>query len=195
MFDGDIQNIIEMQRHTWMDVIKIATATQSRVINKYKNLKHKMLKCNTNIFFNKQYLNTLLTPRFADISIKNTCLGSRYTQNNSKNSYKRQTKIFVYQKINKLNQRTYICLFMYFYAWWWSIKGAETCRLLKAMKCIILNGNVYNIFGSFLAVCNNIQEIAVPPMHNIRGFHPVDFLHLYQGCKSGPEIARNIRTC
>jgi hypothetical protein len=44
MFDGNIQNIIEMQRHTWMDLIKIATTLQSRVINKYKNLKHKDVK-------------------------------------------------------------------------------------------------------------------------------------------------------
>ena len=38
-------------------LVKIATASQAYVNNKYHNLKQKLLKCNANVFFNKNIFN------------------------------------------------------------------------------------------------------------------------------------------
>jgi hypothetical protein len=59
---------------------KIITASQAGIINKYKNLKHKMYECNVNKYFNKQCLNLDKIPKFASIKIKTTYPGSKYTQ-------------------------------------------------------------------------------------------------------------------
>ena len=38
-----------MQRHTVVNFIKIVTANEARIINRYKNLKHKILKYKAHI--------------------------------------------------------------------------------------------------------------------------------------------------
>ena len=45
-----IQNINTLY-HNGMKSTKIFTGCQPRIINKYKILKHKILKCNANIYF------------------------------------------------------------------------------------------------------------------------------------------------
>jgi len=84
-----------------MNSIKIVTASQASIICKYRNLKHKILKYNVNIYFNKQYLNFNLTPKFVNIRIKNTSLGSKYKTN---------TVRFVSLQINNF-QLAYIVVF------------------------------------------------------------------------------------
>ena len=49
---------------------KAATANQARIINRYKNTKRKVLKRNSNAYFNKQYSDDTLTPKHADIKIR-----------------------------------------------------------------------------------------------------------------------------
>jgi len=61
-----------------MNTIKIVTASQASITYKYRNLKHKILKCNMSVYFNKQYLNFNFTVKFANIRIKITSLGSKY---------------------------------------------------------------------------------------------------------------------
>jgi len=51
-----------------MDNIKFI-ASQAKHIYQYKSLKSKILKCNANIFFNKQCLAKNLIPKYADIKI------------------------------------------------------------------------------------------------------------------------------
>jgi len=58
----------------------IIAGSQSGIINKYKNLKHKILECSVNTYFNKQCLNLDIIPKFANIKIKNTSPGFKYTQ-------------------------------------------------------------------------------------------------------------------
>ena len=78
IFDGSTLSNIGMSQHNGMNAIKIVTASQASIICKYRNLKHKILKCNVNIYFKKQYLNFNLTLKFANIRIKNSSLDSRY---------------------------------------------------------------------------------------------------------------------
>ena len=66
-----------MQVHYGLICNKIVT---SRFINRCKNLRHKILNCNRNIYFNKRYLEDNLTPKFANIKIMNTYFGSKFTQ-------------------------------------------------------------------------------------------------------------------
>jgi hypothetical protein len=60
--------------------MKIVTVSQSSIINKYKNLNKRILKCCANIYFNKQCSNLDITVKFANIKTKNTSVGSKYTQ-------------------------------------------------------------------------------------------------------------------
>ena len=57
---------------------KSVMASQARVIHKYKNLKHKVLKCNASICFNKKILDLNLVPKY----ISRTSSGSNFTQKN-----------------------------------------------------------------------------------------------------------------
>jgi hypothetical protein len=42
--------------HNGMDHIKIISASQAQSINKYKNIRIKVMKCGANIYFNQQCL-------------------------------------------------------------------------------------------------------------------------------------------
>ena len=57
-----------MSQHNGMDSITTVMASQACTINKYINLKHSILQCYTNAYFNKQCLNvfdgTLHTKKF-----------------------------------------------------------------------------------------------------------------------------------
>ena len=81
IFDGNTLSNTGMSQHNRLNSIKIVTAIQASIICKYKNLKHKILKYNGSIYFNKQYLNFNLTPKSANIRIKNTSLDSKYKTN------------------------------------------------------------------------------------------------------------------
>jgi len=56
---------------TGMTHLKIINASQGP-IHKYKDLKSKLYKYNTNIYFNKQCLRKQLTPSYANIKVPNT---------------------------------------------------------------------------------------------------------------------------
>lgn len=47
---------LEMQRYNGIIFNNIVTANRARIINRYKNLKLETLKCDANIYSNKQYL-------------------------------------------------------------------------------------------------------------------------------------------
>jgi hypothetical protein len=55
-------------------------ASQAKQIYRYKSLKTKILKCNANVFFNKQCLNKNLTPKYANIKVSNTSKAAYVTQ-------------------------------------------------------------------------------------------------------------------
>jgi hypothetical protein len=60
-----------MHQHNGLNNIRFIVS-QAKHIYRYKSLKTKILKCNANIFFNKQYLNKNVTPKYADIKVANT---------------------------------------------------------------------------------------------------------------------------
>ena len=47
-------------------------ASQARVVNLYKNLRSKLLKCCANIYFNRQCLHKKIIPKYVNIKITNT---------------------------------------------------------------------------------------------------------------------------
>ena len=55
-----------------MHKVKTATASIAKDICRYKNIKRKLLNCNTNIFFNQWCLQNGLTPNYSNIKIPNT---------------------------------------------------------------------------------------------------------------------------
>ena len=59
-----------MIEHNGIDTNKLISNSQASAINKYKNLKHKMLKYNTNIYFNKKYLEKDPVLNYAKIKIR-----------------------------------------------------------------------------------------------------------------------------
>jgi hypothetical protein len=56
-------------------------AGQARTIHQYKNTRTKILKCNADIYFNRQSLAKKVTPNYANIKIPITSPASRTTQN------------------------------------------------------------------------------------------------------------------
>jgi hypothetical protein len=55
-------------------------ASQARSIYQYKSLRMKILKCNADIFFNKQCLTKNLIPDYANIKIPTTSQAAHTTQ-------------------------------------------------------------------------------------------------------------------
>ena len=59
------------------------TASQASSIYHYKKLKIKVLKCNADIYFNKQCLAKKIVPNYANIKVPNTSPAAQKTQNKS----------------------------------------------------------------------------------------------------------------
>ena len=59
-------------KHNGMSSIKITLASQARCINQYKNLRTKVMKCFTNIYFNWPCLIKKIIPNYAKINIPYT---------------------------------------------------------------------------------------------------------------------------
>jgi hypothetical protein len=55
---------------------KSVTANQAHFINRYKNITYKVLKYKADMYTYKQCLDNNLTPRFADIKIRNMSLST-----------------------------------------------------------------------------------------------------------------------
>jgi hypothetical protein len=100
--------------------IKIVNANLAYGINKYKNIKRKLLTCNADIYFNKSCLEQKVTPKYANINIKT----SKYSE--AAKRTETQTRILrikneikmLYKKKTILNKTLYTL----------HIKNANTCR-------------------------------------------------------------------
>jgi len=55
-------------------------ASQTKSIYHYKRLRTKVLKCNADIFFNKQCLTKNIIPKYANIKVPTTSKAARNTQ-------------------------------------------------------------------------------------------------------------------
>jgi len=59
-------------------------ASQAHSIHQYKNLKIKVLKGNSDIFFNRQYLTEKINPNYANINVPITSPASHITKTKSR---------------------------------------------------------------------------------------------------------------
>ena len=66
--------------HDWITQNKSVTDSQAHVVHKYKNLKHKVPKCNASVYFNKKYLDLNLIPKCTSINVSRTSPGSNLTR-------------------------------------------------------------------------------------------------------------------
>jgi hypothetical protein len=65
--------------HNSMASTIICLTSQYYSISQYKNLKRKILKCNSNIYFNNEFINRGLVPKYARIKVPNTSPATKFT--------------------------------------------------------------------------------------------------------------------
>jgi hypothetical protein len=63
--------------HNSMLLFKIINASHAYSINRYMNVKHKLLNCNANFCFNKTCLDQKFTLNYTHIQIKNTSFAAK----------------------------------------------------------------------------------------------------------------------
>ena len=86
-----------------MGTIKFkVTASQTRSICHYKKLEIKVLKCNADIYFNKQCLTKKIVPKYANIRVPNTSPAAHKTQSKAQITQIKEEIKFLYKKKTKL---------------------------------------------------------------------------------------------
>jgi len=78
-------------------------ASQARSIYHYKKLKIKVLKYNTDIFFNKQCLTKKIIPNYTNTKVPITSPAAYKTQNKAQNTQIKEEIKFLYKKKDKMN--------------------------------------------------------------------------------------------
>ena len=74
-------------------------ASQAKSIYRYKSLRTKVLKCNADIFFNKQCLTKSIIPKYANIKVPTTSKAAHNTQKKvSIIRIKDEIKILIYEE-------------------------------------------------------------------------------------------------
>jgi hypothetical protein len=82
-------------------------ASQASSITQYKNTKTKLMKCCTNIYFNRQCLIKKITPKYANCKIPQTSPASKDTQIKVKNIRVKDEIKFLCAKKQQLNKNLY----------------------------------------------------------------------------------------
>jgi hypothetical protein len=82
-------------------------ASEARTINRYMNLKTKLMKCYANLYFNRQCLVKKLIPKYADIKIPNTSPAADYTSKKIRNIRIKDEIKFLHKKKQQLNKDLY----------------------------------------------------------------------------------------
>ena len=110
MFDGLLYINIPRLSHNGMEnprtTIKFL-ASQAKSIHLYKGLRSKILKCNANIYFNKQCLAKNLTPKYATIKVPKTSKAAQSTQSKVTRIRIKDEIKFLYKKKDQLNKQLY----------------------------------------------------------------------------------------
>jgi hypothetical protein len=87
---------------------KLISAGQNYPINNYKNIKGKLLKCNSNIYFNRQCISKIIIPKFYHAKIPNSLPGAKFKIFKAKKKKRIKDKLkFLYTKNKKLKERLY----------------------------------------------------------------------------------------
>ena len=82
-------------------------ASQAKSIYHYKSLRSEILKCNVNMFFNKQCLTKSIIPKYASIKVPNTSKAAHNTQKKFSTIRIKDEIKFLYMKKEKLNKELY----------------------------------------------------------------------------------------
>jgi hypothetical protein len=72
--------IIFYLKHNGMSSFNIILSSQSHTVNQYKKIRNKILKYCVTIYFNRQFLENNLIPKYAKIKIPNTSPASTFTK-------------------------------------------------------------------------------------------------------------------
>jgi urate oxidase len=86
---------------------KFISASQAHLINKYRTIKGTLLKCNSNIYFNKQCINKSVVPKYAYIKISESSPTARLTKSKAQKLRIRDELRTLYMKKQKLNENLY----------------------------------------------------------------------------------------
>jgi hypothetical protein len=79
--------------------LKIINASHTHSINKYMKVKHKLLNCNANIYFNKICIDQQLAPNYTHIKIKqNTSFAAKRTEKEAQKLWIKNKLKFLYRK-------------------------------------------------------------------------------------------------
>jgi len=81
--------------------------SQAHSISRYKSTKSKLLKCCANIYFNKQCINRIITPKYAKVKFTNTSPASQTTAKKAQLIRIKDEIKFLYKKKEELNQKLY----------------------------------------------------------------------------------------
>jgi hypothetical protein len=79
-------------------------ASQAKTIHLYRNTRSKLIKCNTNIYFNKQCLAKKVTPKYANLNFTNNSPAAQITTNKAQVLRLKNEIKFLFKKNEKLNQ-------------------------------------------------------------------------------------------
>ena len=82
-------------------------ASQAHIVNQYKNIRSKLLKCCVNIYFNRQCLHKKITPKYVNIKIANTSPASKATTKKAQIICIKEEIRFLFKKKGKLNHELY----------------------------------------------------------------------------------------
>jgi len=92
--------------HLVMASLKL-TASQAKSIYKYKNLKAKVQRCCSNIYFNRLCLKQGLIPKYVQIKLPYTSPASIITQKKTQITRLKEEIKFIYKRKDKLNEFLY----------------------------------------------------------------------------------------
>jgi hypothetical protein len=87
-----------------MDRIKIISDSQAHSINKYKNIRIKVMKCGANIYFNQQCLVRKVIPKYAKLHVPNTSQAALMTKRNIHITRIKDEIRFLHKRKHKLKE-------------------------------------------------------------------------------------------
>jgi hypothetical protein len=96
------------QKHSGMEIQKIKMiASQAQSINKFKNIKEKLMLYCASIYFNKQCLDKNITPNYAKCKIPHTSPAAKIKQQKTRKTRIKDEIRFLYRKKKHINTQLY----------------------------------------------------------------------------------------
>jgi len=144
---------------------KFATS-QARSIHQYKNLKIKVLKCNADIFFNRQCLTEKIIPNYANLNVPITSPASHITKNKIQTTRLKDEIKFLYKKKEKQNKELYHAHIKVDQEW-----GNLWYLILDSVHEYI-NTEMHSKYKNINQKLKNLEVTQTPSHDQHRSFHP-----------------------